>query len=241
MQRDTLKYKVPESLAFHEETSFYTKPPRKFVGYFQFANSRPAAASQQAAGTASVGRRMTDSKSVPTLLEDSRYKTFHTFHQQQSGRPKRLRGRGADSAGQPNIAQLIQEQFIKTHSKRLTKIPSFLSSHMSRFTTSNVLGEVTSPHSESHQQSFAAAASSRPRGLQASARPGLLPSLSAREDQLGASLATSRREAARRTRRARRRPAPALRSRQSGLDRPRTVQLDHQPVQSAAEPSPAQS
>lgn len=139
MQRTVLKYELPASHTFDPTTSFYTKPPRKFVGYVQFANSRrgtqppssiPALykrqprTSLQSAGDLTAG--------PATAAQQSR--VARQGEQQSASACGRFRQ--APGRQRVDAAKLLQDEFIRTHSNRLSKLPSFLSTHMSKFNAS---------------------------------------------------------------------------------------------------------
>jgi hypothetical protein len=155
-QRTALTYKIPESLSFNEQTSFYTKPPRKFVGYSQYANARTGSTILPSLSEPikpfslrQDNKKFGESKSV-AIIEDRNPETQSVSQKTTSKGPKlqavshntSKEKLHLDSKADANIAKLIQDQFNKTYSKRLSKVPSFMSTHLTKFTTSNVMGEV---------------------------------------------------------------------------------------------------
>jgi hypothetical protein len=81
-------------------------------------------------------------KPVENVLDQSAKPHYLTT---ASKPPKRFHGGSASAYGsfrtaagtnQENIAKLVQDEFNRTHSKRLSKLPSFLSTHMSKFNSS---------------------------------------------------------------------------------------------------------
>ena len=43
-----------------------------------------------------------------------------------------------------NIAKLVQDEFVKTHTNRLSKLPSFLSTHLTKFNSTTKFSTVCS-------------------------------------------------------------------------------------------------
>lgn len=116
------------------------------MGYFQYSNSRKGQNPLHSKGGNTIEDQSTfslvnnassnhtkqikDSKSVPSLINGSSLKKVK--HQRHS------QSKNMDISA----SKMIQDQFINTYSSRLSKVPSFLSTHMSKFTSSNVMNDV---------------------------------------------------------------------------------------------------
>lgn len=167
-QKPGLQYMIPDSLRFQPEASYYAKPQRKFVGYVQFP--RPNIHLNVSDASQSVGEVIQHSqnnflgkpalrpKNIGHVEQNGSESKMNRFARRQFGGtrsetalsaanedPFMLTNRtthGGGKMAQQDIAKAIQDQFNKTYSKRLQKVPSFLSTHMSSFASQYHLGEV---------------------------------------------------------------------------------------------------
>lgn len=163
-----LQYAIPESLRFQPEGSYYAKPQRKFVGYVQFPRPNvhlSISDSKQSLGDtttpsqnnflgkpgirpkhlAQIGDAAPEAKMNRFARRDFGGTRSETALSSVNDDPFMLTHRTTQGGGKiakQDIAKAIQEQFNKTYSKRLQKVPSFLSTHMSSFASQYHLGEV---------------------------------------------------------------------------------------------------
>lgn len=168
-QKPGLQYALPESLKFQPDQSYYAKPQRKFVGYVQFPrpklnldNSQPTISAKSSLETNQRGFFPQPGSRAKTIARDdgtpAEAKMLRFGRKEFGGTRSEtalasakddtmlFTGRTRElSSTQRNLemAKAIQDQFNKTYSKRLQKVPSFLSTHMSSFASQYHLGEVS--------------------------------------------------------------------------------------------------